>query len=251
MHFKDYANYYNLLYKDKNYREEVDYINRLINKHNPGARTLIDLGCGTGNHAFEFERSGLHTTGVDLSAQMIAVANKNKAEKGSEAVFYEGDIRSYRSGSRYDCVVSLFHVMSYQTTNADLSKAFDTAKQLMENDGIFIFDCWYGPGVHTDLPASRTKIFEDELLKVTRKSSSLIDFNRSTVDVKFNVTIENKITKEKNILEELHPMRFIFRNEIEFLAENNGMKIEALYNWMSTDDPSEKSWYAVFVLKNK
>ena len=50
--FKDYSNYYDLLYSDKDYEAEADYIDHLIQKNNPGAKTILNLGCGTGKHDF-------------------------------------------------------------------------------------------------------------------------------------------------------------------------------------------------------
>jgi SAM-dependent methyltransferase len=250
MHFKDYALYYNLLYRDKNYKEEAKYIDSVIRRYHPSAQTMIDLGCGTGNHVFEFEKLGYRVDGIDLSEGMLAIARENKEKGNYKAVFAEGDVRTYRTSGAYDVVVSLFHVMSYQTTNTDLDNAFATAKRLMEPNAVFVFDCWYGPGVLSDLPSSRVKHFEDANLKVERRSTPVMDFNANTVDIKFNVTIENKITREQTELEELHPMRYIFRAEVEFLASKYGMQLEGYFNWMTRELPSEKSWYCLFVLKN-
>lgn len=248
MHFKDYANYYNLLYKDKDYKSEADYIHSLIQQFAPQSKSLIDLGCGTGKHAFEFEKLGYEVTGVDLSPQMVAIANANKEKNNSTISFGEGDIRNYTDSKKFDAVVSLFHVMSYQTTNDDLEKAFLTANNLMADDGVFIFDCWYGPGVLTDLPTSRTKNFEDEILSVSRKSKATIDYNTNVVEVIFDVEIKNKITNTISILEEVHPMRYLFKPEIELLCLKYNLKIQALHNWMDKEAPTEKSWYSVFVM---
>jgi len=56
MVFNAYAAYYDLLYKEKNYAEEAEYIHGLIQKNTPGAKTILELGCGTGQHAVEFSR---------------------------------------------------------------------------------------------------------------------------------------------------------------------------------------------------
>jgi len=46
--FDAYSHYYDLLYRDKNYKAETDYICKNINELNPEAKSLLDLGCGTG-----------------------------------------------------------------------------------------------------------------------------------------------------------------------------------------------------------
>ena len=249
MQFKEYANYYNLLYRDKNYKEESEYINTLIKKFAPHSKSLIDLGCGTGNHAFQFENLNYEVKGVDISTSMVTIAEDKKKSCNSQIDFEEGDIRSYRDSRKYDAVVSLFHVMSYQTSNDDLEKAFATAKSLLKENGVFVFDCWYGPGVLTDLPVSRKKTFEDSVLRVTRISNSAVDFNTNIVTVDFNITIETKPTLQESELHEFHSMRYFFRPEIMFLANLYNLEIVGHYQWMNTEVPSEKDWYCVFILR--
>ena len=49
--FDAYAAYYDLLYKDKDYAGETEYVHRLIQRFNPGAKSILELGSGTGKHA--------------------------------------------------------------------------------------------------------------------------------------------------------------------------------------------------------
>ena len=50
--FADYARYYDLLYRDKDYAAEAEYIACLVRKFHPSARSIIiELGSGTGIHA--------------------------------------------------------------------------------------------------------------------------------------------------------------------------------------------------------
>ena len=51
--FDNYSQYYNLIYKDKDYETEVDYTHRLLTRFNSGKK-LLELGCGTGIHAYFF-----------------------------------------------------------------------------------------------------------------------------------------------------------------------------------------------------
>ena len=56
--FGAYARYYDLLYRDKDYPAEARYLHELIQRHAPGAQSILDLGCGTGAHAAEFAELG-------------------------------------------------------------------------------------------------------------------------------------------------------------------------------------------------
>ncbi len=244
--FKDYSKYYNLLYKDKNYKAEVDYVLDLVSKQNVSGRTILNLGCGTGNHDFIFAEKGFEVFGVDLSEEMIEIA-KSKISKKNTISFAQGDIRSFSIDKEFDIVLSLFHVMSYQTTNDDLVKTIKMAYKHLQKGGVFIFDCWYGPGVLTDNPQHKNKDFENDDFKVNRITSPTLINIENCVNVKFNVTITDKKTNEVYNLEELHKMRYLFIPELKYLLEQAGFTLKIAEEWMTKKNLTEKSWYATIV----
>lgn len=74
--FKLYSAYYDLLYQDKDYYAEADYSYQKIIKYNPTVQSVIELGCGTGNHAQYLSKKGLKITGIEKSSSMVAEAKK-------------------------------------------------------------------------------------------------------------------------------------------------------------------------------
>ncbi len=248
--FKDYSKYYNLLYKDKNYNSEVDYLINLIKAHSLESNSILNLGCGTGNHDFIFASKGFHVTGVDLSQDMIDVANSKKSND-SNLVFLKGDVRDVRLDKTFDVVMSLFHVMSYQTSNLDLENAIKTAHAHLEKGGLFIFDCWYGPGVLTDRPTVRNKQFEDNNFLVTRLSTPHMYSNENCVDVEFNVTIKDKTNGQTYDIHEMHKMRYLFLPEVHYFLDKNGFELVLNEEWLSSAQLTYNSWNATFVAKKK
>jgi len=75
--FGSYSKYYNLLYKDKDYKSEADYVKELIRTFKSDVSSVFDLGCGTGFHAEMISRDGYIVHGIDLSHSMIEQAKKN------------------------------------------------------------------------------------------------------------------------------------------------------------------------------
>jgi len=65
--FGDYARYYDVLYQDKDYAGEADFVLSCLVRRQGEPRTLLDLGCGTGRHGLEMARRGVSVTGVDMS----------------------------------------------------------------------------------------------------------------------------------------------------------------------------------------
>ena len=135
--FSNYARYYNLFYQDKNYQNEVDYVDLLLQKHASfSIKNILDLGCGTGKHDFLFSKKGYQVTGIDFAQEMIEIANQTKKNLPNfNAEFQLGDIRNIRLNRLFDGVVSLFHVASYQSSNTDINEFFQTAKTHLKKNG--------------------------------------------------------------------------------------------------------------------
>lgn len=250
--FGAYSRYFNLLYRDKDYAGEAKYIRGLIAGHCPKARTVLDLGCGTGRHDILLAQMGYEVTGVDRSEEMLFVANAQGAPldpRSSTPNFLQGDIRTVRLDMTFDVVISLFHVMSYQVSNADLRAAFATARAHLKPGGIFIFDCWYGPAVLTDRPAVRVKRLEDEAISVTRIAEPVMQPNDNLVDVNYQVFIRDKLNGAVEELRETHRMRYLFHPEIELCSVENGLSIIESAEWISGKQPGFDTWGVCFVVR--
>lgn len=248
--FGAYSRYYDLLYRDKDYTGESDYLHRLIESHRPGSVSILDLGCGTGRHDFCLTRLGHDLTGVDQSHEMLAVAAQQKAEfSGPRAApnFVQGDVRSVRLDQTFDVVVSLFHVMSYQTQDQDLQRALVTIREHLKPGGLFIFDCWYGPAVLSDPPTVRVKRLEDEMIQVTRLAEPVMHANQNLVDVNYQVFIRDKRTKMVEELRETHTIRYLFAPEVRHFCELAGLRLQEFQPFMAQGTPGLDTWNVVFL----
>jgi SAM-dependent methyltransferase len=206
--FKNYARYYDLLYRDKDYEAEADYVHSLIQRNAPGSSSIMELGCGTGKHAMLLAEKGYSVHGVDLSEGMLEEAESRRRslpiEVREKLSFTHGDVRTVRVGATFDVVISLFHVVSYQTTNEDLQAQFETAKAHLKPGGMFIFDCWYGPAVLTERPEARLKQLEDECIQVTRAANPEIYPNENCVDVNYELVVREKASQETEAVSYTH-----------------------------------------------
>lgn len=249
--FDAYARYYDLLYRDKDYAAEAEYVASHIQKLLPNAKKILELGCGTGAHAEHLARMGYLVHGVDFSEAMLARAEARKAalppELAARLSFSYGDVRTVRTNQAYDAVVSLFHVMSYQTTNADLEAAFETAAVHLASGGLFVFDFWYGPAVIMQKPEVRIKRLEDDDIKVVRIAEPILHDNDNVVDVNYTVLIEIKSNGKVDQLQETHSMRYLFLPELlKFQSEI--FKECDKKSWMSNKELNMNSWSGFQIL---
>lgn len=251
--FDAYGHYYDLLYRDKDYEKEADYVAQLIRSNTKDAQGLLELGCGTGCHAEHFARRGFYVHGVEMSSTMLAKAEKRKlrSEVGKFLMFSRGDMRSVRIGGRFDAIISLFHVMSYQTTNADITASVNTAAWHLKEGGIFIFDVWYGPAVLTQAPEVRVKRLEDESVRITRIAEPVVFANDNVVDVEYQVLIEDKATRIIDQIQETHRMRYFFKPEILLLLDKVGLDLIGEQEWLTGRRLDCSTWSATFITKKR
>ncbi|WP_151961548.1 class I SAM-dependent DNA methyltransferase [Acinetobacter bereziniae] len=246
-----YSHYYDLLYQDKDYQAEEKYVSSLIQHYMPNAHTLLDLGCGTGKHAELFCDRGFTVHGIDLSLDMLSIAEKRRVSKENRLSFSHSCIQSLRLDKKFDVVTSLFHVMSYQVSNQELIQAFKVAKEHLVDEGIFIFDFWYGPAVLTEQPVTKIKRLENDLIKVIRFAEPTLFPQKNSVDVNYDIFVQDKLKNavfmEKN---ELHKMRYLFDMELDFICDLIGFQVLNKHKWMSTESPSFNSWNVVWILRN-
>lgn len=251
--FKDYAYYYNLIYNDKNYKEEAEQIASLLRKYGCTREnaTVLNLGCGTGRHDAELDKLGYQMTGIDMSEDMIQIAKGSSKLFAMNAEFEVADIREYDPCKRYDAVISLFHVMSYQNENADVMKAFTTAAKALDKGGIFIFDAWYGPGVLSDKPSVRVKQVEDKENIVYRYAHPIMYAEENIVDVCYDVLVINKKDATAKQIKEVHKMRYFFVPEVTMLLEMAGFSFKVCLDCNTMNKTDYNSWTAFFIAEKR
>lgn len=251
MVFDAYARYYDLLYRDKDYSVEAEYVAKSLRQYAPRATRILELGCGTGAHAEFLARMGYSVHGIDLSETMLARAEARKARMPSEIAarmsFSAGDVGSVRRGKTCDAVISLFHVISYQSTDAALDSFFKTAAAHLHPGGLLLYDFWYGPAVLMQRPEVRVKRLEDREIKVTRIAEPAMHVNDNVVDVNYTVFIEVNATGKIEQVRETHRMRYLFLPELRRYQQGEFDEL-GTYEWMSSAPPSEQAWAGFQVL---
>jgi SAM-dependent methyltransferase len=244
--FQQYSKYYDLLYKDKNYKGESEYVIEKIKQFAPKAKQILELGSGSGSHAYYFCEAGFEVNGIEKSPEMITVA-KTKNIIGFTPVL--GDVSFFELPKQFDVTLSLFHVVSYLTQNESIIKCFKTTYKHLNPDGIFMFDVWYSPAVYHQKPETRIKRLENDEIEIVRLAESKIESERNVVEVNFEVIIKDKVTLTVENIKEKHVMRHFSIPEIKILAAFTGFEVIMVEEFLTKNNPSENTWGVCFILK--
>ena len=143
--FSASADLYDIIYSGfKNYPEETGKVAGLIRRVHPGARTVLDIACGTGEHARLLSQDhGFAVDGIDLDSGLLAIA----ARKNPAGNFDRADMISFDLGTRYDVVTCLFSSIGYAGTSENLRSALACFRRHLAPGGVAIVEPWFPPGV--------------------------------------------------------------------------------------------------------
>lgn len=252
--FDAYARYYDLNYRDKDYAGEAAFVAAKLREHAPDALALFEIGCGTGRHAAELATRGYTVHGIDISQTMLQRASLLAVEcapggQPAPLSFELGDARAYRAGRTFDAVISLFHVMSYQATNADLAAALETAAAHLHPGGIFLFDCWYGPAVLTQRPERRERVLEGDGVRVVRVATPRMDAVADTCEVTFDIDVTDVTSGDTRHITEAHLMRYLFSPEVALMLDAAGFDLVESCEFGTGAPLSFTTWNGCFIAR--
>ena len=242
--FNAYSRYYDLLYQDKDYASEADYIQALLASYGINQGDLLELGSGTGKHGCLLADMGFRVHGIELSSDMVA-----RAEKKAGFTCQLGDICTVKMGRTYDAVLSLFHVISYQTSNNNLNAVFASASEHLNQNGLFVFDFWYSPAVYAQRPSVRVKRMTNDQVEITRIAEPTLHANENRVDVRYTIYARDLDSGEVQTLTENHPMRHFSLPEIDHLAANHGFERIAAEEFLTGTSAGEDTWGVCVILQ--
>jgi len=249
---KDYSMVYDFLYKDKDYEKESDFIEAVFSKYKGKVKKVLDLGCGTGGHALILSRRGYEVIGVDRSQDMLEIAKRKAKESNLFVKFYKSDIVEVNLKEKFDAIISMFAVMSYQTANPAIAGVCRVAKEHLLSGGIFLFDCWHGPAVLTEKPSVRIKEVElNKKERIIRFTEPILNIFSHTVETRFKVwkIQDGYLINETN---ESHLMRFLFPQEIKYFLEVAGFNKIEFCPFLELEKPlTAHDWNMAVIAKAK
>jgi len=236
--FNRFGEYYDLVYKGVvNYEKDCDALEKVFAKFcKMKPKSILDLGCGTGNHALMLAKRGYSVSGIDLSKTMIQKAKLKMKTAGLDVDFHVQAMQRLRLDSKFDCAISMFGALGYVCTYNGLVKVFSGLRRHLKRDGLFIFEFWNVGGVRPS-PYQMWIMANDGNLAVYRLSETRFDHQTNLISLymKFIVLSGNRLVET---FEENHKLRCYTLTEMRQYLQSNGFELLSAYD--STSEYKEK-----------
>lgn len=222
---KSYARFYDLLYNDKDYARECRYIIRLLQRHSARrVRSVLDIACGTGSHAFHLASLGMNVVACDLSADMISVA-RTKHVSPTNPRYFVRDIRNLGCIGNFDCATCMFAALNYARSHSDMEAILKGVHSNLKEGGLFLCDVWNGLAVLKHPPSNRIKYVNNRTTSIIRSSESKIDEVTQSCEVKFRLTIFQKGMVSPLTYRETHVLKVLLPSELKYIFSKNGFRV--------------------------
>lgn len=140
--YSEFASLYDWVMDGVKYEMWADYVCRISKRFGVTGTKLLDIACGTGNTSFTMARRGYIVTGLDISPQMLAVAQQKRSslDIASQVRFVCEDMRQFSLDETYDVITCLYDSINYLTDPGDLVKTFKCVRAHMKPTSLFILD---------------------------------------------------------------------------------------------------------------
>ena len=240
-----FAQVYDCLMKDAQYKKRTSYLLRLFKKHGKVPERLLDLACGTGGFSNEMALRGIEVIGVDMSEEMLAAARENSAESGTDVLYLCQKAQELDLYGTVDGAICCLDSINHITDIKALSKAFDRVSLFLEPGCLFIFDVntLYK---HEEILGDNTFVIEqDNVYCVWRNRYNR---ERQITEMALDFFVEDSEGMYRRFSEDIEE-RVYSDSRLYELLEKSGFSVEAVYGDLTEEEPDGTCQRKIFVAK--
>lgn len=135
-----FAAVYDRMQYDVNYELWIQKIHEIVSAYNPNAKKMLELACGTGTIGIGLSKKGYIVEGLDISEDMLAVAQTKAYDAGVKMRFYHQDMWQFQTKKKYDVIYCMCDGLNYIVDEGQMADVFESIYNHLVPDGLLIFD---------------------------------------------------------------------------------------------------------------
>ncbi len=187
--FQIFSKYYDRIYlKVKDYQNESEVVKKIIKQfEKKPSKTLLDVGCGTGEHLKYLSRS-FRCKGIDISKEMIEMCKA----KVPDAELEIADMIDFNLGAKFDVVTCLFCSIGYAESLENLVRTLRNFHNHLSNEGLTLVEPWV---FKKDFQKGKFSIetCEDDKIKLVRMGTSQLTRSKWLVNFHYLIGTDGEI----------------------------------------------------------
>jgi len=243
MAYQAFADYYDYLTKNVDYKRRAAYLMDIFEKLNHKTFITLDLACGTGSLTLELARLGVDVYGIDSSAEMLSVARQKCADEGFDILFLKQKMQSIDLYGTIDTCICSLDSINHLTDIKDVQKTFDRVSLFMNRGGYFVFDA-NTVYKHNKVLGDNTFIYDtDKVFCAWRNSLQ----KNNTVKIELDF-----FAKDGSVYYRTHESfseRAYTDEELTEMLRKSGFELVNVFEELSFDKPSEKAERSFFIAR--
>lgn len=242
--YSNFASIYDRLMRDVPYAGWMSYLARLFAKHNIKPIEILDIGCGTGNVTIPLAEMGYNLTGLDMSPEMLAVAEEKARNKGIAINWLCQDVRAMDLADlSFELVISMTDSLNYISNASELQHVFKQVRDLLNDGGWFVFDLNSAYKIKEVFGNNVFTLLDDDIAYVWENSYDEAD-RTCCMDLTFFV---RETDGRYRRFSEEHSETGYEITEVSELLKQAGLTVRAVYGENSLTEPEATAERIYFV----
>ncbi|MEM7531133.1 MAG: class I SAM-dependent methyltransferase [Chloroflexota bacterium] len=255
--FNQFAPFYDHDYR--NYDEDIEAIVDLATAYGlEQGLPILELGCGTGRVLQPLVEAGCTVVGVDISPDLLAVAQKKLAGMpDAKFSLIEDDIRSFnlpqKKFGRFGFAFCTSNTFLHLTTSDDQIKMLTTVRKHLRQGGYLLIDV-FNPDIPRLLQIDGVYELADQWAD-ERTGATVLKWVVRRLD------LAEQLQDTLFIYEEIFPdgtskktpcpflMRFLWRSEAELMMKLAGLSVEAIWGDFEGGEYHSGSEHLILLVK--
>lgn len=223
------AKFYDKIWGRYDYDTDVKFLDKLFKKYR--CKNVLDIGCGTGNHAIKLASLGYKVTATDVSDKMLEIArNKIHNRKINLKQADMRDIASIFPEGRFDGAYMLGNVAYHLNSDEEARSFLKGVHRVLKAGGVFVFNARNAKKINESY---LDNLLLDHLVNDKEVQIAVLNYNvRDAQDPNTIIWRPIFLVKENNKVDfqiREHRLHWFEFNKVEKLLLQTGFRLMSTY----------------------
>lgn len=246
--YQSFAQVYDMFMDNIDYDAWSVYLVSLLKEYEVENGLVLELGCGTGSMTQRLALAGYDMIGVDISEDMLEIAQEKNMQSGQEILYLQQDMCEFELYGTVRAVVSVCDSMNYLMEEDELLSVFRLVNNYLDPGGVFIFDM--------NTVYKYEIVMGDQTIAENRDEASFIWDNYYDPDAMCNeyelaVFLPEGDKGLYRKYEEVHYQRAYRPETVIRLLQEAGLELVAMYDAFTKDEPRQESERIYMIAREK